>query len=47
MELWRAHRPVVADSHAFGEEQDSDTYGSEKSDPVPHLSKEMDQDPHN
>jgi hypothetical protein len=40
MEPWRVFRPVVTDSHHFGEEQDPDP------DPDTHLSEKLDQGKH-
>ncbi len=40
MELWRVSRPVVTDSHHFGEEQDPDP------EPDPFLSEKLDPDPY-
>jgi hypothetical protein len=37
LELWRVFRPVVADSHQFGEEQDPD--------PTPHQGEKSNPDP--
>jgi hypothetical protein len=48
MEAWRVHRPVVAGSHHFDEDQDQDpdSHLSEKLDPDSHRTEKLDLDPH-
>jgi hypothetical protein len=49
MEPWRpvgGFILVVADSHHFDEEQDTDPYWSAKPDPDPYSSEKQDPDPH-